>query len=212
MPKIKLPTKSPHIDMTPMVDLFSVLLIFLLLTTTIRQQEPALVDTPYSISEKPTPDFNTMTLLLSKDNKVFLNFDNGPDTLLKFRPKILTEMGKRYNIEFTPNELREFEKYPLSMGVPILKMKDFLATKDVKARTALQTGIPIDSTDNQLADWIYCTRSVNPSVLACIKGDTKTSFEVVQKILDIMADKNVFKFNLITTLEAAKINLAEIQK
>jgi hypothetical protein len=121
-------------------------------------------------------------------------------------------MGKRYNIEFTPNELREFEKYPLSMGVPILKMKDFLATKDVKARTALQTGIPIDSTDNQLADWIYCTRSVNPSVQACIKGDTKTSFEVVQKILDIMADKNVFKFNLITTLEAAKINLAEIQK
>ena len=198
--------------MTPMVDLFSVLLIFLLLTTTIRQQEPALVDTPYSISEKPTPDFNTMTLLLSKDNKVFLNFDNGPDTLLKFRPKILTEMGKRYNIEFTPNELREFEKYPLSMGVPILKMKDFLATKDVKARTALQTGIPIDSTDNQLADWIYCTRSVNQSVQACIKGDTKTSFEVVQKILDIMADKNVFKFNLITTLEAAKINLAEIQK
>ena len=212
MPKIKLPTKSPHIDMTPMVDLFSVLLIFLLLTTTIRQQEPALVDTPYSISEKPTPDFNTMTLLLSKDNKVFLNFDNGPDTLLKFRPKILTEMGKRYNIEFTPNELREFEKYPLSMGVPILKMKDFLATKDAKVRTAMQTGIPIDSTDNQLADWIYCTRSVNPSVQACIKGDTKTSFEVVQKILDIMADKNVFKFNLITTLEAAKINLAEIQK
>jgi len=212
MPKIKLPTKSPHIDMTPMVDLFSVLLIFLLLTTTIRQQEPALVDTPYSISEKPTPDFNTMTLLLSKDNKVFLNFDNGPDTLLKFRPKILTEMGKRYNIEFTPNELREFEKYPLSMGVPILKMKDFLATKDAKVRTAMQTGIPIDSTDNQLADWIFCARSVNPSVQACIKGDTKTSFEVVQKILDIMADKNVFKFNLITTLEAAKINLAEIQK
>ncbi len=212
MPKIKLPTKSPHIDMTPMVDLFAVMLIFLMLTATMRQPEPAPVDTPYSISEKPTPDFNTITLLLSKDNKVFLNFDNGPDTLLKFRPKILTEMGKRYNIEFTPNELREFEKYPSSMGVPILKMKDFLATKDVKARTALQTGIPIDSTDNQLADWIFCTRSVNPSVQACIKGDTKTSFEVVQKILDIMAEKNVFKFNLITTLEAAKINLAEIQK
>ena len=76
MPKIKLPTKSPHIDMTPMVDLFSVVLTFLMLTTTMRQPEPAPVDTPYSISEKPTPDFNTMTLLLSKDDKVFLNFDN----------------------------------------------------------------------------------------------------------------------------------------
>jgi biopolymer transport protein ExbD len=212
MPKIKLPTKSPHIDMTPMVDLFSVVLTFLMLTTTMRQPEPAPVDTPYSISEKPTPDFNMMTLLLSKDDKVFLNFDNGPDTLLKFRPKILIEMGKRYNIEFTEVELREFEKFPSSMGVPILKMKDFLGTKDLKIRTAMQTGIPVDSTDNQLADWIYCTRTVNPNVQACIKGDAKTGFEVVKRVLDIMAEKNVFKFNLITTLEAAKINLAEIQK
>ena len=142
MPKIKLPTKSPIIDMTPMVDLFSVILIFLMLTTTMRQQEPAPVDTPFSISEKPTPDFNTLTLLISKDDKVFLNFDNGPDTILKYRPKILAEMGKRYNIEFTDAELREFEKYPSSIGVPILQMKEFLDAKDPKERTAFQTGIP----------------------------------------------------------------------
>jgi biopolymer transport protein ExbD len=212
MPKIKLPTKSPHIDMTPMVDLFSVMLTFLMLTATMNKTEPAPVVTPSSISEKKTPDANTMTLLLSKDDKVYLNFDNGPDTLLKYRPKILTEMGKRYNIEFTERELRDFEKYPSSMGVPITKMKEFLDTKDLKIRTALQTGIPIDSTDNQLSDWIFCTRTVNPNVQACILGDTKTGFEIVKKVLDIMADKNVFKFNLITTLEAAKINLADIQK
>jgi biopolymer transport protein ExbD len=212
MPKIKLPTKSPHIDMTPMVDLFSVVLTFLMLTTTMRQQEPAPVDTPYSISEKPTPDFNTMTLLLSKEGKVFLNFDNGPDTLLKFRPKILAEMGKRYNIEFTPEELREFEKYPSSMGVSILKMKDFLAAKDNATRTTFQEGIPIDSADNQLALWILFTRQVNPNVQACIKGDTKTEFPVVKKVLDILQDKNVNRFNLITSLEAAKINIEEIQK
>ena len=212
MPKIKLPTKSPHIDMTPMVDLFSVVLTFLMLTTTMRQPEPAPVDTPSSISEKPTPDFNTLTLLLSKDNKVYLNFDNGPDTMLKFRPKILEEMGKRYNIVFTEPELREFGKYPSSIGLPIDQMKAFLDTKDIKAKTALETGIPIDSTNNQLADWIFCARTVNPNIQACIKGDAKTGFEVVKRVLDIMADKNVFKFNLITTLEAAKINLAEIQK
>jgi biopolymer transport protein ExbD len=212
MPKIKLPTKSPHIDMTPMVDLFSVVLTFLMLTTTMRQQEPAPVDTPYSISEKPTPDFNTLTLLLSKDDKVFINFDNGPDTLLKYRPKILAEMGKRYNIEFTESELREFEKYPTSIGVPILKMKEFLATKENKERTAFQTGIPIDSLDNQLALWILFARQVNPNIQACIKGDATTGFPIVQKVLDIMQDKNVNKFNLITSLEAAKINLQEIQK
>jgi biopolymer transport protein ExbD len=212
MPKIKLPTKSPHIDMTPMVDLFSVVLTFLMLTTTMRQQEPAPVDTPYSISEKPTPDYNTLTLLLSKDDKVFMNFDNGPDTILKYRPKILAEMGKRYNIEFTEAELREFEKYPTSIGVPILKMKEFLNAKENKEKAVFQTGIPLDSLDNQLAYWILYARQVNPNIQACIKGDAKTGFPIVQKVLDIMQDKNVNKFNLITSLEAAKINLQEIQK
>ena len=212
MPKIKLPTKSPHIDMTPMVDLFSVVLTFLMLTTTMRQQEPAPIDTPYSISEKPTPDFNTLTLLLSKDDKVFLNFDNGPDTAYKFRPKILTEMGKRYNIEFNETELREFEKYPTSIGVPILQMKEFLNAKGNKERTVFQTGVPIDSLDNQLALWVLFARQVNPNIQACIKGDSKTGFPIVQKVLDIMQEKNVNKFNLITSLEGAKINLEEIQK
>jgi len=212
MPKIKLPTKSPHIDMTPMVDLFCVVLIFLMLTATMRQTEPAPVDTPFSISEKPTPNFNTMTLLLSKDDKVYLNFDNGPDTTLRFRPRILAEMGKRYNIEFTEAELKVFEKYPSSMGVPILKMKEFLAAKDFKEKSVFETGIPIDSTDNQLADWILYTRQINPNVQACIKGDSKTSYPLVKRVLDIMQEKNVKQFNLITSLDAVKINLAEIQK
>jgi biopolymer transport protein ExbD len=212
MPKIILPTKSPHIDMTPMVDLFSVVLTFLMLTATMRQTEPAPVDTPSSISEKPTPDFNTMTLILSKDNKVFLNFDNGNDTALKFRPKVLAEMGKRYNVEFTETELRKFEKYPSSMGVPILKMKEFLAAKDIKEMTAFQTGIPVDSLDNQLAMWILYTRQVNPNVQACIKGDSETGYPIVKKVLGILQDYKVNRFNLITSLEAAKINLAEIQK
>jgi biopolymer transport protein ExbD len=212
MPKIKLPTKSPRIDMTPMVDTFAVILIFLMLTTQMRQPEPANVDTPFSISEKPTPDFNTMTFLLAPDNKIYLNFDNGPDTLLAFRPKVLTEMGKRYNIEFTPEELRTFEKYPSSIGVPMSNMKEFLDSKDNNERKELQTGIPYDSTDNQLANWIVAIRTVNPNVQACIKGDAKTGFPVVKKTLDILQDRNVNRFNLITSLEATKINAEELQQ
>ncbi|HUX97712.1 MAG TPA: biopolymer transporter ExbD [Bacteroidales bacterium] len=212
MPKIKLPTKSPHIDMTPMVDTFAVILIFLLLTSQMRSPEPANVDTPFSISEKTNPDFNTMTFLLSPEGKVFMNFDNGPDTLFKFRPKILAEMGNRYGIEFTEKQLREFEKFPSSLGVPILQMKEFLDMDDAATRKTLQTGIPLDSTDNQLAMWILYARQVNPNIQACIKGDSKTAFETVEKVLDILQEKNVKRFNLITNLEAAKINMEEIQQ
>ena len=212
MPKIKLPTKSPHIDMTPMVDTFAVVLTFLMLTTTMRQPEPATVDTPFSISETPTPDFNTMTFLLSNDGKVFMNFDNGPDTLLKYRPKILAEMGKRYGIEFNEKELREFEKYPSSMGVAMSDMKAFLDAKDNATRKEFEKGIRLDSADNQLSMWILYARQVNPNIQAVIKGDSKTGFETVEKVLDILQDKNVNRFSLITSLEAAKINLEEIQQ
>jgi len=207
MPKIKLPTTSPKIDMTPMVDLFSVILIFLMLTTTFRAQEPAPVDTPFSISEKPTPDFNIMTVVLSSDDRIFFNLDNGPDTLLAFRPKVLAAMGERYGIEFTPEELRLFEKYPSSIGVPIQDMKEFFATKDAKTKADFQTGVPIDSLDNQLALWILFARQINPAVNACIKGDAKTGFPIVQKVLGILQDKNVNRFNLITSLEAVEVKL-----
>lgn len=212
MPKIKLPTKQPRIDMTPMVDTFCVVLTFLMLTTQMRQPEPATVDTPFSISEKPTPDFNMMTFLLSTDGKVFMNFDNGGDTLSMFRSKVLVEIGKRYGIEFTADEQREFEKFPSSIGVPMLKMKEFLQAKDANTRKQLQTGIPIDSADNQLAMWVLYARQINPNYQACIKGDSKTGFQTVEKVLDILQDKNVKRFNLITSLEAAKINLEEIQQ
>ena len=211
MPKIKLPTKQPFIDMTPMVDLFSLLLVFFILTATFRQNEPAPVDTPFSIAEKPIPDFNNMTIVISNDNRIFFNVDNGPDTLLKFRPKILAEVGKYYNIEFTEDELRTFEKFPTSIGVPIEKMKEFLNATDKMQRDALQTGIPTDSLNNQLATWILCTRKVNPNVVASIKGDAKIEYPIVKKVLDILQDKNVNRFNLVTNLEEVKIEEETIQ-
>ena len=51
MSKIKLAAHQPHIDMTPMVDLFMLLLTFFMLTTSFKPSEAVQVDTPNSVSE-----------------------------------------------------------------------------------------------------------------------------------------------------------------
>lgn len=190
--------------MTPMVDLFSLLLTFFMLTATMKPSEPAPVDTPASISEKATPDKNIMTITIAKDSRVFFNVDNGPDTILHFRPKILEEMGKRYNIVFTPQELRYFEKNTVPFGVNIKEFKAYLAAKD-NEKAKFEKGIPLDSTDNQMALWILFARQVNPSVQTLIKGDNEVEYPLVKKVLDILQDKNVNRFSLITSLEKVEV-------
>jgi len=197
--------------MTPMVDLFSVLLIFLLLTASFRPQEAAPITTPSSVSEKQAPDNDIMTIFISKDGVVFFNFYNGKDTSTHFRSKLLAKMAEQYKITFTPQELDKFGKLA-SFGMPIKDLKTYINAQDSKARDALQKGIPIDSTDNQLAWWIRSARLTNPFAEVAIKGDGETQYKVVKKIMDLLQENKVNKFNLVTTLMKEEVTLKDIPK
>lgn len=216
MAKIRVPVRTPHIDMTPMVDVFALLLTFFMLTSTFRIADPASINTPSSISEKQAADFNLITILISKDNKIYFNVDNGEDTTKMFRAKILQEIGTRYNIEFKKEELDRFSKLA-SFGFPVEYLKPWINAKDQTERDKIQEelkdknldGIPIDSANNQLAYWVHFTRLINPDVQVAIKGDAEADYAVVKKILDLLQDKQVNKFNLTTNLEKVEVKLEE---
>lgn len=206
MGKIKLPSKPPRMDMTPMVDLFFLLLTFFMLTTSFRPSEVVQVDTPMSISEKIQPEKNVITVYISKDNKVFFNIDNGIDTADRIRRKTLIGMGKQFNIKFNEEQIVEFEKRA-SFGMPIKNVPEWLDEKDSKERDAMQTGMPYDSLDNQLALWFLMARQANPNAEAAIKGDFDADYKTVKKVFDMLQDVKINRFNLTTSLEKVEVKL-----
>jgi biopolymer transport protein ExbD len=199
MAKIKLKRQSPHVDMTPMVDLFSLLLTFFMLTTSFRPQEAKVIDTPSSVSEKTAPEKNVITLLIDKNDAVFFNMDNGIDSTNHFRAKLIDEMTKRYNITLTPKERAKFEQ-SASFGMPMKDLQTWLKSEDPKQKEKLQTGIPSDSADNQLGYWVRYSRLINPNAEVAIKGDGMANYKIVKKVMDLLIENKVTRFNLTTNL------------
>ena len=78
MPKIKLPRKSTHIDMTAMCDVAFLLLTFFMLATKFKPDEPVKVITPASTSTTPIPT-GFMLITLDKQGRVFSSVDNVND-------------------------------------------------------------------------------------------------------------------------------------
>lgn len=215
MPKIKMPRNSPSLDMTPMVDLAFLLVTFFMLTTQFRASEPVIVDMPSSISEKLLPE-NIILVTVDADGRAFFNI-NGKEVRLK----TLERMGKQYNIQFTEEEKNRFS-IMTSFGVPIEQLKEYAMKTDPERLKVKSPGIPRDSLNNQLGDWINFGRieaardakrqkdeaeakgakfNYEPLRFA-IKGDGKATYQSVKEVIDVFKKKEVYRFNLITNLEA----------
>jgi len=184
--------------MTAMCDVAFLLLTFFMLTSNFTKKEGTSVNTPSSISEIKIPERNIMLILVDAQGKVFFGID-GQDN----RVALLEKMGAAYNINFSPDELKEFSLIN-SFGVPITGMKSFLSLKpEERDNPANSAGIPCDSIDNQFKNWVSTARSISADYRIAIKADQSTAYPVIKKLMGTMQDLKENRYNLITSLETA---------
>ena len=82
-------------------------------------------------------------------------------------------------------------------------MKTFLALPiENQGSKENAIGIPSDSTNNQLKNWVRTARIVNKDIRIAIKADQTTGYPHIKHVMNILQDLNENRYNLITSLEA----------
>lgn len=196
MSKVKVKKQDTFIDMTAMSDVTVLLLTFFMLTANFIPREPVQVITPASVSEVKVPDYDLITLLINPQGKVFLNFDRPAD-----KEKILEKMGELYGEKFTTQELAKFREPTSFAGVPIKQMKKLLSMELEQQDKFMQgLGVPVDSANNQLAQWIKVAKSVNKELAITIKADQSTPYPMVKDVMSTLQDIKENRFSLVTNL------------
>jgi biopolymer transport protein ExbD len=203
MAKVKMSKKSTSIDMTAMCDVAFLLLTFFILTATAKVPEPLPVDTPSSTVQTKLPETDLATLTVGKSDgkeQVFFGVKGK-----EIRMATLDYVAQKYKVSFTENERLQFSLID-EFGVPVEGLKELLKLKSAdRSKKGVQSGIPMDSLNNQLQDWIQYARKANIDINQkelqfAIKGDAKEEYPQIKKVMDILQNQKINSFNLVTGL------------
>lgn len=220
MPKIKIPKSSPSIDMTPMVDLAFLLVTFFMLTASIKTPDPVEVDVPTSIADVLIPE-NVIIVTIDKGGRVFFDMKD-PEA----RKEMLSSMSAAYKINFTEPQYEKFGNMT-TFGCSMGELPQYIDMTGDERRRFNTTGIPLDSTNNQLRDWIYYgniaalnsgktayeeekLRGEDPEVndfkpKFILRVDGKTLYVHTQNVINVFRDLELNNLNFITSMEMAPL-------
>jgi len=218
MPKIKIPKSSPSIDMTPMVDLAFLLVTFFMLAASFRPNDPVDVETPSSISDKIIPE-NTLTVTIDRGGRVFVGLKD-PEA----NREMLGSMIAKYKVSLDEEQMNNFVAMS-SFGCTMQELPNYLKMSGEERKMFETKGIPTDSTNNQLKDWIFYgniaalntgktkyeeakLNNLDPDIndfkpKFILKVDNKALYVHAQNVIDVFRDLKLNNLNFITSLEQA---------
>jgi biopolymer transport protein ExbD len=171
------------------------------MTSTAIVPDPINIKVPTSTYQIKVPDKDLSILTVGKEGQVFFEAI-GQD----IKVATLEKMGEQYDITFTPEEKKRFSLIG-GFGVPVQNLKQYIALdSDGRKKSGLDVGIPTDSVNNQLSDWLLNSRKAvaelhSTSMRVSIKGDENQAYPEFKKIVDTLQKQKINKFSLVTLAE-----------
>ncbi|MFN3951727.1 MAG: ExbD/TolR family protein [Thermaurantimonas sp.] len=183
--------KLVKLDMNPMVDMAFLLVTFFMLSTSFRTDDPTEISLPYSSSDIQMPEVSVMTIYVGSEGKIFFGIDG------KFSKRALIEhVARRYDLQLSEKQIENFSLLS-GFGVPISQLPALLEDAE-GMHTFPMNGIPLDSVQNELSDWVVMARVVNPAIRIAIKADKSTHYKYVRSVINTLLANKILRFNLLT--------------
>ena len=209
MPKIKVPRKNTHMDMTAMCDVGFLLLTFFILTAKFRPNELVEIVTPASRATETVKD-DLVTISVDKEGNAYY-IASSPRRKADILDKMIEKYGTKYTMlnNLSPKQKAQFTQLEqiafTAQAIPQMVSIKQEEMKKMKERGQL-TGVPKDSTNNELGDWIMATRYAygDDKITFAIKGDKNSNIVAIKRVIDVLREKDVNSFKLITALEGNK--------
>jgi biopolymer transport protein ExbD len=178
---------STHIDMTPMVDLMSLLITFFMLTTAFSKPKIMEIILPQkdSVPGEPFeyPKDRTLNLLVSGDNKIYYYFGKPPLN----ENEILLSDGKLFTTNYGPNGLR---KLLLNRNMILFEKLDSVKNDYVSGKS--------DISQDSLLQLIKANKRKDKNgPLVLIKTDKSAKYRNIVDVIDEMEICNVARYAIV---------------
>ena len=196
MGRAKIKRGSTNIDMTAMCDVAFLLLSYFILIAQFKPAEAIEVNPPSSVASKVAPQTDAFLVSISPEGQVFVQLSE------EMKGDVIDEISTARNLNLSAEDKALF-KQSLFIGTPLSQLPQFVRVKPENLHSVKLTGIPVDSTNNELQAWINAAVNVykGKKINWLIKGDNNSKYLVFRDVINSFKKNEVFKYQLVTNAE-----------
>ncbi len=206
MGRAKIKRGNTNIDMTAMCDVAFLLLSFFILTTKFKPAEAINVSPPSSVSSKAAPQKDAFMVSIDKEGRIFIDMSD------EMKSDVIDQISTAKGLNLTAEDKKYF-KASTFVGTPLSQLNQFTRLKPEDLAKTKLTGIPADSSNNELQAWINAAVNVykGRKINFLIKGDNNSKYVAFRDVINAFKKNEIFKYQLITNPEGVPAG-SELEK